>query len=195
MSPIPTLMTTLDSRAPHVLDTRELGRRPGTSQRVRRSLPAPEGLVVGLAAVPTDAELECDILLEAVMEGVFVTVRTAVPVTAECARCLDPVRTGIDVDAQELYAYPADDVEADALLVDGDLLDLEPLLRDAIALGLPATTLCRADCPGLCTQCGARLADDPDHSHDSAIDPRWATLRRLADGDGTPTPDIPSEEH
>ena len=46
-------------------------------------------------------------------------------------------------------------------------------------LALPFQPLCEDDCPGLCTECGARLADDPDHAHEAAIDPRWAGLAAL----------------
>jgi uncharacterized protein len=49
-----------------------------------------------------------------------------------------------------------------------------------VVLSLPFQPLCREDCPGLCIECGARLADDPDHQHHEAIDPRWATLQGLA---------------
>lgn len=182
-------MTTLDSRAPHVLDTHELGRRPGTSLRVRRMLPAPSDLVIGLAAVPDDAELDVDLQLESVMEGVFVTLSTQVPVVAECARCLADIAVDLDVAAQELYAYPADDLDDDALVLDGDLLDLEPTLRDAIGLALPGTLVCDDDCPGLCPECGARLADNPDHTHDDAVDPRWAALHDLAAGTDATTPE------
>jgi uncharacterized protein len=42
--------------------------------------------------------------------------------------------------------------------------------------------LCRDDCPGLCAECGARLADaGPDHGHEDATDPRWAGLKRFDD--------------
>lgn len=188
-------MTALDSRAPHVLDTHELGRRPGTALRVHRVLPVPSDLVVGLASVPADAELEVDLTLEAVMEGVFVTLSTVVPVVAECARCLDDLSLELPVDAQELYAYPADDLDEDALVVHGDLLDLEPVLRDAIGLSLPGTLLCDDNCPGLCPDCGVRLADNPDHPPHDAVDPRWAALRDLAAGTDTTTPDEQTKEH
>ncbi len=66
------------------------------------------------------------------------------------------------------------------LYLDGDLLDLEPMLRDAIVLALPMSPLCRDDCPGLCVECGVPLADaGPDHRHDEAPDPRWARLKQL----------------
>jgi uncharacterized protein len=64
----------------------------------------------------------------------------------------------------------------------GDLLDLEPVLRDAVVLALPMSPLCREDCPGLCAECGVPLADaGPGHRHDEAPDPRWAALKQLGD--------------
>jgi uncharacterized protein len=62
--------------------------------------------------------------------------------------------------------------------LDGDLIDFEPVVRDAVVLSLPLSPLCRDDCPGLCSVCGERLAGaGPDHRHDDAVDPRWAALR------------------
>lgn len=120
------------------------------------------------------------------MEGVLVSGTAQAPLTGECARCLDMIDDGISVDLQELYFYPDrvpdedDDAEADDVLrtVVDDMLDLEPALRDAVVLALPQAPLCRDDCPGLCSECGARLADDPEHAHDT-IDPRWAALAEL----------------
>ena len=53
------------------------------------------------------------------------------------------------------------------------------VLRDAVVLALPLNPVCDPECPGLCPECGARLADDPDHTHGEAIDPRWAALSQL----------------
>jgi uncharacterized protein len=65
--------------------------------------------------------------------------------------------------------------------LDGDLLDLEPVLRDAVVLALPMSPLCLQDCPGLCVECGVPLADaGPEHGHDSP-DPRRAALEQLGD--------------
>jgi uncharacterized protein len=66
--------------------------------------------------------------------------------------------------------------------LDGDLLDLEPVLRDAVVLALPMSPLCREDCPGLCAECGVPLDDaGPGHGHDDSPDPRWAALEQLGD--------------
>jgi uncharacterized protein len=178
----------LDPRRPLVLDVRELGRRPGSMQPVRRAVPAPDGLAVDLARVPPGTTVELDLRMESVVEGVLVSGTITAPVSGECVRCLDPVDDELTVDVQELFAYPdsATDDTADADEVRrlaGDLLDLEPMLRDAVVLALPLSPLCRADCPGLCSRCGVRWDDLPaDHSHET-LDPRWAALtERLSTG-------------
>jgi uncharacterized protein len=56
------------------------------------------------------------------------------------------------------------------------------VLRDVVVPALPFQPVCRDDCPGLCSQCGARLADDPEHEHD-VVDPRWAALQGLLEAE------------
>jgi len=73
------------------------------------------------------------------------------------------------------------DEELEVSKLQDDLVDLEPLLRDAVVLALPFQPLCQDDCPGLCAECGARLADDPDHTHGEPVDPRWAALSALTE--------------
>ena len=114
------------------------------------------------------------------MEGVLVTGTARAGLVGECARCLEEIDDDIVGDFQELFVYDTSDAgEDEASRLEGDLLDLEPLLRDTVVLALPFQPLCRDDCPGLCIECGARLADDPDHQHDEPIDPRWAKLQGL----------------
>ena len=84
-------------------------------------------------------------------------------------------------------SHHGDDEDADVSRLEGDLIDLEPLLRDAVVLALPYQPLCREDCPGLCVECGARLADDPEHRHDAAVDPRWAALGNVVVADPSTT--------
>ena len=167
-----------------MLDTRELGRRPGSQHQVSRTAPAPADLGIEVLRVPEGSPVELDLRLEAVMEGVLVTGTARAGLEGECVRCLGPITDEIEVDLQELYVYddqqhdPDEDDEVSTL--QDDLLDLEPLLRDAVVLALPFQPLCQDDCPGLCPDCGARLADDPDHRHDEPVDPRWAALVDLA---------------
>ncbi len=175
-------MRTLDPRAPFVLDTRELGRRPGSQRRVTRDAEAPAELGIEILGVPEGSPVQLDLRLEAVMEGVLVTGTATAGLEGECARCLEPIEDTITVDLQELYLYDvsADD-EEDVSRVEDELIDLEPVLRDAVVLALPFRPLCSEECPGLCAECGARLADDPEHTHEAPVDPRWAALQGLRD--------------
>jgi uncharacterized protein len=145
--------------------------------------PAPADLGIEVLRVPEGSPIEFDLRLEAVMEGVLVTGTARAALEGECVRCLEPIRDEIVADFQELFVYDDsetdDDEDDETSRLEGDLLDLEPLLRDAVVLTLPFQPLCREDCPGLCAECGARLADDPDHQHDEPVDPRWAALHGL----------------
>ncbi|MEE4540840.1 YceD family protein [Streptomyces sp. V4-01] len=193
--------TRLDHRDPLVFDTRELGRRPGAMKKVSRSVPAPKDLgVAEVIGVPEGATVALELRLESVMEGVLVTGTAHAPVTGECVRCLEPVEWELDAEFQEMFSYPdadtrtarrdeaGDDAEdEDTLELEDDLFDLESVLRDAVVLALPLQPVCRDDCPGLCSTCGAPLADDPDHHHE-VTDIRWAALKDLNQngaGDGS----------
>ncbi|MCF3105835.1 DUF177 domain-containing protein [Streptomyces roseoverticillatus] len=179
-----------------MFDTRELGRRPGALKRLSRSVPAPDHLGIEVISVAEGATVELDLRLESVMEGVLVTGTARAPLTGECVRCLEPLGRELEVDFQEMYSYPdaddrsrpadtgddAEEDEEDTLFLEADLLDLEPVLRDAVVLALPLQPVCQEDCPGLCSECGARLADDPDHHHET-VDIRWAALQGLAGSD------------
>jgi uncharacterized protein len=141
--------------------------------------------------VPEGAQLQLDVQLEEVSEGVLVTAEVSAPLVGECARCLDEFTSSMRVRFQELFvpqashvdADPADGTGEDGYVLDGDLLDLEPALRDALVLDLPLSPVCDADCQGLCSTCGVRLADaEPDHGHpsDGGV---WAVLKDLFPAD------------
>jgi uncharacterized protein len=175
----------LNPHQPLVFDTRTLG--PAAVRSETRTAPAPASLGVELVSVPEGAELELDVRLEGVAEGVLVTATVRAPLVGECARCLELFATATEVRFTELFAYEAGDDDADdEYLLDGDLLDLEPALRDALVLELPLAPLCADDCPGLCSECGVRLADAGAwHGHaDAGTDPT---------PDGTPVRDTRKE--
>ncbi|WP_217162238.1 DUF177 domain-containing protein [Streptomyces sp. AC512_CC834] len=184
----------LDHRDPLVFDTHELGRRPGALQRLTRTVDAPKDFgVQGVVGVPEGAPVKLDLRLESVMEGVLVTGTARAKAEGECVRCLEPLEQQLEADFQEMFSYPdaddrgrpvaepADDAEEDEdrLFVEDGLIGLEPVLRDAVVLALPMQPVCQEDCPGLCSECGVRLADDPGHHH-AAVDIRWAALQGLA---------------
>jgi uncharacterized protein len=187
-------LTAIDPRSPLVLSIRALGRRPGSMRKENLVVPAPEGLGLEMVSVPKGADIELDVRFEAVMEGVLVSGTALVPIAGECARCLEPISESVEVEFQELFVYTdtrsGGHAEDDERRLERDLIDLEPVLRDTVVLDLPLSPLCREDCPGLCAECGVRLADaGPDHHHD-AVDPRWAALQGLIDDDQHDVSDV-----
>jgi uncharacterized protein len=176
--------THLDPRSPLVLDTRDLPRSPGAMRVVERVVAAPKNLGLELIHVPEGADLDLRLRMEWVTEGVLVSGLVHAPLTGECGRCLREITDRLDVPFQELYAYEnstTDETtdEDEVGRMQGDLIDLEPHLRDAVVLALPPHPVCREDCPGLCPECGGHLDElPPDHSH-GRVDARWAALEGL----------------
>ena len=112
--------------------------------------------------------------------GWALRLRYAVSVSGPCMRCLEQADPRFEVDAREVEQPGTSDDELSSPYVNDDgELDLAAWARDAVALTLPAQITCRADCAGLCAQCGANLNEDPDHAHDAAPDPRWAKLSEI----------------
>jgi uncharacterized metal-binding protein YceD (DUF177 family) len=184
---------------PWFVDLRELGRRPGSMHELERTVPAPADWRVELIGVPEGAEVALRLRLESVMEGVLVSGEVDVPLAGSCARCLEPIEDTLELDVQELFAYAGSTTEAtseedEVRRVEGEHIDLEPMVRDLVVLSLPLAPTCTEDCAGLCVDCGQRLDDLPtDHTHEQ-LDPRWAGLAgRFASAPGTPGADNPEE--
>jgi len=174
------------STSPWVINTRELGRRPGNMRKYQRTIPGPPGFGLEVIGIPQGAPIELDLRLESATEGVFVSGSAHAELVGECARCLEPITDEVTAQLGELFAYPDSatvaTTESDEVsrVVD-DLIDTEQMVRDAILLGLPLAPLCQEDCRGLCPDCGERWAElGPQHTHET-LDPRWAALQgRLA---------------
>ncbi|RLP06786.1 YceD family protein [Propionibacterium australiense] len=173
------MSTHLDARDPLVLDTHELARQAGALRELHDTVEAPADLGIEVIGVPEGAPMRLDLTLESVVEGVLVTGAVQVPLAGECSRCLDPISDRGSYRITELYNYPGRPAEDDELFLEDDLLDLEPAIRAAVVLELPFSPLCRPDCRGLCQVCGTNLNENPDHRHESAIDPRWSKLAGL----------------
>ncbi|HEX4222370.1 MAG TPA: DUF177 domain-containing protein [Pseudonocardiaceae bacterium] len=173
---------------PWVIDTRDIGRRPGTSRRYHREAAAEQALgFESVITVPKGSVIVFDVLAESVVEGVLMSGTATATTEGECSRCLDPITGSVEIEFTELYAYPDSLTEAttdedEVYRIVDDLIDLEPVIRDAIVLALPHAPLCSPDCLGLCPGCGGRRAElGPEHGHEN-IDPRWAGLADRFDG-------------
>jgi uncharacterized protein len=173
-----------DTRSPLVLDVSRLGRRPGAMRTIRQTVPSPARIGLDLIAITQGADLDLDLRLESVSEGVLVSGTVSGPTRGECARCLEPITGEVEVALTELFAYPDSVTEStteddEVGRVIDQTVDLEQPIVDAVGLALPFVPLCSPDCPGLCPQCGIALSTaGPGHHHDQ-IDPRWAKLAEM----------------
>jgi len=115
-------------------------------------------------------------------QGYALRLRFSASLEGPCMRCLEPAAPTFEVDAREV-SQPGEGDELQSPYLDGGVLDLAAWARDALALALPATLLCRPDCAGLCPVCGVNLNDaGPTHHHDPEPDPRWAKLADIRFG-------------
>ncbi|MFH1144475.1 MAG: DUF177 domain-containing protein [Candidatus Eisenbacteria bacterium] len=101
-----------------------------------------------------------------------------------CARCLEPVErpltTGLEIVARRRSERDGDEPAEGLILHDGEQIQLANEVRELILLSIPLAPVCRAECRGLCPQCGANLNAGPCACVPStARDSRWAGLEGL----------------
>jgi len=112
-----------------------------------------------------------------VQGGLVVQGEVACSTTMLCRRCLREVSANIEVAVDEIYQRVPDN--PDAYVLEGEQLDLMPMVRETMLLGLPDAPLCKPDCPGLCPQCGADMQSDPCQCQAQRTDERWSVLDQL----------------
>lgn len=156
---------------------RDIVRRSGEMREVSVTAPASAAWGEGLVAVREGEPVDVAARLESVHEGILVTAEIDTSYDGVCGRCLTEIRERLQVEFQELFAYPGH--EAADLEVQDDHVDLETEVRDAIVLSLPFQPVCRPDCPGLDPVTGARRDDESGAAAHEALDPRWAALAQL----------------
>jgi uncharacterized protein len=128
----------------------------------------------GAATVPAGEIIELNLRLESVHDGILATGEVDSTAMADCSRCLEPLKLEVEVDFQELFAYSLE--QEDDFLVQDEKIDLEQAITDAVVLSLPFKPVCSEDCVGLCSECGVKMADDPEHVHQAQNDSRWSEL-------------------
>lgn len=166
----------------HVLNVSDLIDRPGRSRQVDLSVRPPENFELPLVAIREPLRLEG--VVESVVDGLLVRGAVLAVLALECARCLEPVEDRVRTDVAELFVDPlrltgeAEAPDAGYEIVDGQI-DLDALLRDALAPATPVRPLCRVGCAGLCASCGANLNEVSCACRDVDVDSRWDVLAAL----------------
>lgn len=95
-----------------------------------------------------------------------------------CRRCLEPMEGDLVVEIQELFEVDPTEGETWALreALQGDGLDLGPMLREVALVCLPLAPLCGVECEGPAPD---RFPTGPPLGGDLPVDPRWSALDEL----------------
>jgi uncharacterized protein len=138
----------------------------------------------GLAEVIHEHRGPRDIVADIRLRGKFVG-RFEIP----CARCVEPVETELGAEFDLIFRPSQADSEplersitapeTEIGYYQGDSLLLEDVLREQVLLSLPARTLCKPDCKGLCPRCGENRNSTACHCEEGPADPRWEALAGL----------------
>jgi DUF177 domain-containing protein len=112
-------------------------------------------------------------------QGYALRLRFEATLAGPCMRCLEEASPVFAIEAREV-SQPGGEEELTSPYLERDELDVHAWARDALALALPTSLLCRADCAGLCSVCGENLnVAGNGHFHEREPDPRWAKLSEL----------------
>ena len=105
-----------------------------------------------------------------------------------CSRCTvtHPVPLRLELEESvalrqidEPQAYEETDEAAPLPILVGEAVDLSELVRQILVLNVPARSVCRPDCHGICPQCGQDLNQGQCDCAIKEVDPRLAALREL----------------
>ena len=120
-------------------------------------------------------EVEYNLHVSSVSEGVLVAGTVSVDINTECGRCLCKYTFRLNLnDVCHFYEE-----------VQSDNLDISDDIREDILIALPSKLLCDEECKGLCTHCGCNLnnktcncTDDSNDDFDKEVNP-WSALDNL----------------
>ena len=158
---------------------RQVKLRPGEEHREALEVELPAFEFGGQRYVPVPERVPADFEITRANTGTVFTLRFTTRVMGPCYRCLGDASLDVPISAREYQAEDPEDEQMTTQYVSGGNLDVSQWARDAVALALPDQILCRADCAGLCSECGKNLNDEP-HTHEEPHgDPRWAVLEAL----------------
>ncbi|MCU1571798.1 MAG: hypothetical protein JWR33_2539 [Naasia sp.] len=167
----------MTAKNPYLVNVRDIVNRPGEQREKHLSLDVPEKLGEGLAWVAEGRHMEIRVRLESVHEGILVTGEVDTVADAQSARTLTDFEMPIEVEFQELFAYSSE-VPSDDYEVQGDQVDLEQVVRDAVVLSLPFQPEIAGETDQIELAEGVTLvlADD---EREAPLDERWAALAAL----------------
>jgi uncharacterized protein len=165
----------MSAESPYLIAVHDIMHKAGAMREYKLEITVPENLGDSIINVPAGSDIDLDLRVESVHEGILATGEVFADADGECSRCLDPLTLPVEVDFQELFAYSL--TNEDEFVVNDEQIDLEQVIRDAVVLSLPFKPVCRKNCLGLCPDCGLKIAENPHHVHEAPVDSRWTALQ------------------
>ena len=131
--------------------------------------------------VPPGTDVCVDVTLERISGGLSVAGEVAAAWRGPCARCWITLDGEARAHVREVFTVTPS--EGEQYLLDPELVNLVPMVREAVLLELPieAVPCPHAEpCPNLPDEL-VQSADESPHGSTEAADPRWAALDVLRD--------------
>jgi uncharacterized protein len=163
-----------------ILDLGRFALSAGEARRVDLEVPLRELKLAGQRYSANTERIPVRLDINRMTGGYALRVRYAVELRGPCMRCLEDAGRAFEIDVRELDQPDGGSDDLVSPYMDGDELDIEAWVRDALVLELPTQIVCSEDCKGICPVCGENLNEaDPDHHHEAPPDPRWAKLSEI----------------
>ena len=127
------------------------------------------------------------VVLELIHKGshvIVITGHTELTIAIPCARCLTPVETSFSIEFDReielnLSEEEREDKEEDSGFIEGDNLNVEELVKNELLIQWPIRVLCKDDCKGICSRCGANLNIQTCDCDTTGLDPRMAAIKDI----------------
>ena len=169
-----------------LVNATELLRQPGTVRSISTSVAQAD---VDVHEPRLHGDIAIELALTSTLDDIEVVGTLTVDWSDECRRCLTALTGPLTVEVEERYALVSDDpartVDPEVFPIEHGQLDLGPMVREEVLLGVPDAPLCRDDCAGICPECGADLTTGPCGCARDGRDERWAALDQLRGEDTT----------
>jgi uncharacterized protein len=175
---------------PLLVGVAEVRRRLGTRRPIERRALL-EGLQISASEVPfggdgsdpdvADANVAVTVVLESISNGIVVDGQVTAAWRGACRRCLETVEGTLRAPVREVFEVSP--TEGETYPLEGDTIDLEPMVRDAVLLALPLAPLCESGCRGPAPEAfptgAVAPGDEGEGDEGGGRDPRWAALDDL----------------
>ena len=164
-------------------DLRKLRLRSGDQARERVEIELEPLHLAGQEYDPRPNPVAAEFVVSRAATGTVLELAFDVSLHGPCFRCLEDAELALSLNLREYQATKPESEEERTEYIADDQLDLSAWARDEIVLALPEQILHDPDCAGLCPVCGKDLNVEPHEHVEETVDPRWAALSELHEGE------------